>query len=69
MLITAYSPPAWSPYSGWTLFAIAVMPYVLFVAYALALGARVKTSLAPYIAAALASLVLLHQRLAGRRRS
>jgi hypothetical protein len=58
MLITAYSPSAWSQYAGWTLFAIAVLPYLLFVAYPLALGARVKTSIAPYVAAALASLVL-----------
>ena len=58
MIITAYSPSAWTQYAGWTLFAIAVVPYLLFVAYPLALGARVKASIAPYAAAALASLVL-----------
>jgi hypothetical protein len=58
MLITAYSPSAWSQYAGWTLLVIAVVPYLLFVAYPLALGTRVKASIAPHSAAALASLVL-----------
>jgi hypothetical protein len=58
MVITAYSPTAWSQYSTWTLLAIAAVPYLLFIAYPLALGARAKASLAPYAAAALASLVL-----------
>jgi hypothetical protein len=59
MIIAAYSPAAWAPYSGWTLLAIAAVPYLLFIAYPLALGARAKASLEPYVAAALASLVLL----------
>ncbi|MEK6374943.1 MAG: DUF2339 domain-containing protein [Acidobacteriota bacterium] len=59
MIIAAYSPGAWAQYPGWTLLAIAAVPYLLFIAYPLALGARVKASLDPYIAAALASLVLL----------
>jgi len=58
MIITAYSPSAWTQYAGWTLVVIAVAPYLLFAAYPLALGARVKASIAPYVAAALASLVL-----------
>jgi hypothetical protein len=59
MIITAYSPAAWAQYSGWTLLAIAAVPYLLFIAYPLALGARARASLDPYVAAALASLVLL----------
>ena len=58
MVMTAYSPAAWALYSAWTLLAIAVVPYLLFVAYPLALGARAKASLDPSIAAALASLVI-----------
>lgn len=37
----------------------AVVPYALFIAYALLLGPRAGESAAPYVAAALASLVLL----------
>ncbi len=59
MIATAYSPSAWSAYSGWTFLAIAAVPYLLFVAYPLLLGARAGASVAPYAAAALASLVLL----------
>jgi len=59
MVITAYSPAAWTQYSATTLLFIAAVPYLLFIAYPLALGARAKASLAPYTAAALASLVLL----------
>src|SRR5205085_2289173 len=51
MIITAYSPAT-------TLLAIAAIPYLLFMAYPLALGARAKASLAPYVAAALATLVV-----------
>src|SRR5205085_2820398 len=51
MIITAYSPAT-------TLLAIAAIPYLLFVAYPLVLGARAKASLAPYVAAALATLVV-----------
>ena len=56
MVIAAYSPAQWAQYSVWTLPAIAVVPYLLFVAYPLALGARAKASLDPSIAAGLASL-------------
>ncbi len=56
MVIAAYSPAQWAQYSAWTLLAIAVVPYLLFVAYPLALGARAKASLDPSIAAGLASL-------------
>jgi len=59
MVITAYSPAAWTQYSATTLLYIAALPYLLFIAYPLFLGARAKSSLAPYTAAALASLVLL----------
>ena len=59
MVITAYSPAQWAQYSVWTLLAIAVVPYLLFVAYPLALGARAKASLDPSIAAGLASLFML----------
>jgi uncharacterized membrane protein len=58
MVITAYSAAPWALYSAWTLPAIAVVPYLLFVAYPLALGARAKASLDPSIAAGLASLVM-----------
>ena len=58
VVITAYSPAAWAQYSAWTLLAIAVVPYLLFIAYPLALGARAKASIDPYVAAALASLVV-----------
>lgn len=59
VVITAYNSPAtWEQYSDWTLLAIAVVPYLLFIAYPLALGARAKASIAPYVAAALASLVV-----------
>lgn len=57
-VMAAYSPAAWAQYSAWTLLAIAVVPYFIFVAYPLALGARAKASLDPSIAAALASLVI-----------
>ncbi|MBV8201970.1 MAG: DUF2339 domain-containing protein, partial [Acidobacteria bacterium] len=36
---------------------IALVPYALFIAYPLALGARAREAIAPYLAAALASLV------------
>lgn len=59
VVITAYnSPAAWEQYSAWTLLAIAVVPYLLFIAYPLALGARAKASIVPYVAAGLASLVV-----------
>jgi hypothetical protein len=58
MVISAYSPAQWAQYSVWTLLAIAVVPYLLFVAYPLALGARAKASLDPSIAAGLASLFM-----------
>jgi uncharacterized membrane protein len=59
MVIAAYSPAAWAVYWAWTLLGIAVVPYLLFVAYPLALGARAKASLDPSIAAGLASLFVL----------
>jgi len=58
MVITAYSPAQWAQYSVWTLLAIAGVPYLLFVAYPLALGARAKASLDPSIAAGLAGLFM-----------
>lgn len=58
MIITAYSAAPWAQSSPWTLLAIAVVPYLLFVGYPLALGARAGASLAPSIAAVLASLLL-----------
>jgi hypothetical protein len=59
MVITAYwRGEAWSQYSAVTLLMIVAIPYLLFVAYPLALGARAKASVAPYTAAALASLVV-----------
>jgi hypothetical protein len=51
MIITAYAPPA-------PVLWIAAVPYLLFAAYPIVLGARAETSLAPYIAAALATLVV-----------
>lgn len=59
MVITADAPARWAQYSAWTPLAVAVVPYLLFIAYPLALGARAKASLDPSIAAALASLVML----------
>jgi len=59
MVITAYAPAEWTQTSATTLLYIAAVPYLLFIAYPLALGARARASLAPYTAAALASLVLL----------
>ena len=59
MVMAAYSGAALAPYGVWTLLAIGVVPYLLFVAYPLALGARAKASLDPSIAAALASLFML----------
>jgi hypothetical protein len=58
MVITAARAPqgAYSP--AVTLLVIAAVPYVLFVAYPIVLGARAKASLGPYAAASLASLVL-----------
>ena len=58
MVISAYSPAAWAQYSAWTLLAIGVVPYLLFAAYPLALGARAQASIDPSIAAALASLFM-----------
>ena len=58
MVVTANSAAPWAQDSAWTLLAIGVVPYLLFVAYSLALGARAKASLDPSIAAALASLVM-----------
>ena len=59
MVITAYSPAPLAQYGTWTLLVIGVVPYLLFVAYPLALGARAKASLDPSIAAVLASLFML----------
>lgn len=58
MVITAAQAPdgAYSP--AVTLLVIAAVSCALFLAYPIVLGARVKTSLAPYVAASLASLVL-----------
>jgi uncharacterized membrane protein len=45
--------------SVWTLLTIGLVPYILFVAYPLALGSRAQASLDPAIAAGLASVVML----------
>ena len=58
MVIAAHWPAPWAYYSPWTLLAIGIVPYLLFVAYPLALGPRAKASLDPSIAAALASLFM-----------
>lgn len=58
MVVTASSGAPWAQCSAWTLLAIGVVPYLFFVAYPLALGERAKTSLDPFVAAALASLVM-----------
>jgi uncharacterized membrane protein len=57
MVITASYSPDWAYSPAVTLLVIALVPFVLFIAYPLALGARVKESIAPYVAAALAGLV------------
>jgi hypothetical protein len=57
MVVTASYAPDWAYSPAVTLLAIALVPFVLFIAYPLALGARVKESIAPYVAAALAGLV------------
>ncbi len=59
MLATASSASPWAQTSAWAPLAIAVAPYVLFVAYPLALGPRARASLEPFIAAGLAGAVLL----------
>jgi len=59
MVITASSASPWAQSSVWAPLAIGVVPYLLFVAYPLALGARARASLDPSIAAGLASLVML----------
>ena len=51
MLVAAEPPTAD------TQLAFAIVPYALFIAYPLALGARVKRSIAPHLAAVLASVV------------
>lgn len=56
-VITAQWSPDFAQYAAWPQLAVAVVPYALLIAYPLALGARVKMSVAPYVAAALASLV------------
>lgn len=58
MVARTYMPAAWSQYSATTLLMIVALPYLLFVAYPLVLGARAKKSVAPYLAAALASVLL-----------
>jgi hypothetical protein len=63
MLITASYAPDWAYSPAVTLLGIALVPYLLFIAYPLALstlsalGARARESIAPYVAAALAGLV------------
>jgi hypothetical protein len=59
MLITASWESPWAQSSIWALLAIAVVPYALFVAYPLVLGPRAGASLDPFIAAGLASTVML----------
>src|SRR5262249_19565165 len=59
MVMTANSGAPWAQSSAWTLLAIGVVPYLLFVAYPMTLGSRAEASLDPFIAAALASLVML----------
>jgi hypothetical protein len=59
MVITASSVSPWAQSSVWAPLAIGVVPYLLFVAYPLALDTRAKASLDPSIAAGLASLVML----------
>jgi hypothetical protein len=55
-VITASFLPAGGGSPAVTLLVIALVPYALFIAYPLALGARAGESIAPYLAAALASL-------------
>ena len=59
MVIIASSVSPWAQSSVWAPLAIGVVPYLLFVAYPLALDTRAKASLDPSIAAGLASLVML----------
>ena len=59
MVITATNAPDWPAWPAATLLLVCAVPYALFVAYALALGARAKESVAPFVAASLASLVVL----------
>ncbi|HMH52761.1 MAG TPA: DUF2339 domain-containing protein, partial [Candidatus Acidoferrum sp.] len=59
MVITASSASPWAQSSVWALLVIGVVPYLLFVAYPLALDTRAKASLDPSIAAGLASLIML----------
>ncbi len=59
MVVTASGASPWAQSSVWALLTIGVVPYVLFVAYPLALGPRAGASLDPSIAAGLASAVML----------
>jgi hypothetical protein len=56
-VITASYLPDGAVSPAVTLMVIALVPYALFIAYPLALGSRAGESIAPYVAAALASLV------------
>jgi len=59
MVITASSASPWAQSSAGAPLTIGVVPYLLFVAYPLALGPRARASLDPSIAAGLASAVML----------
>src|SRR5262249_57549785 len=59
MVITASQASMWAQSSVWALLTIGAVPYVLLVAYPLALGPRAGASLDPSIAAGLASAVML----------
>ena len=59
MVITASSASPWAQSSVWAPLVIGVVPYLLFVAYPLAVDTRAGASLAPFVAAGLASLVML----------
>lgn len=59
MVITATEAPDWPAWPAATLVLVCAVPYALFMAYVLALGARAKESVAPFVAASLASLVVL----------
>jgi Predicted membrane protein (DUF2339) len=58
MVITAAHAPDWPTWPATTMLLVAAVPYVPFMAFPLVLGARVKASLAPYVAAVLAGVVL-----------
>jgi hypothetical protein len=58
MVVTANLGAPWVQSSAWTLLALGAVPYLFFVAYPLALGARARAPLDASIAAALAGVVM-----------